>query len=116
MAYANLGDEAVLREIGERLRSIRVNANLTQSDLARQAGVGRSTVERLESGKSTQLANFIRVLRVLNRLDAVLEALPAPGVGPMDLLELRTRKRERARRAAPRDSRKRKAWRWGDER
>jgi transcriptional regulator with XRE-family HTH domain len=115
MTRVTLGDEAVLVEIGQRLRRIRIDTNLTQSSLARQAGVGRSTVERLESGQSVQLANFIRIMRVLGLLERFVQALPEPGISPMDLLELKSRKRERARRrkspAAAGDS----PWRWGDE-
>ena len=115
MAQVTLGDEALLGEIGERLRRVRIDATLTQASLARQAGVGRSTVERLESGQSTQLANFIRILRVLGLLEPVIEALPEPGVTPMDLLELRSRKRKRARRRKPPSGQSEPSWRWGDE-
>ena len=115
MSLGSIGDQAVLSEIGQRLRRIRIDANLTQSALARQAGVGRSTVERLESGQSTQLANFIRILRVLDLLDPVVQALPQPGIRPMDLLELRSRRRERARRKPSPAGDKTRAWQWGDE-
>ena len=115
MAHSAPSDDAVLEEFGQRLRRVRIDANLTQAALARRAGVGRSTVERLEAGQSTQLTNFIRILRMLDLLDPVRQALPEPGVSPMDLLEMQSCKRERARTRKTPGRRKREAWRWGDE-
>ena len=43
-------DEAVLSELGGRLARVRLARNFTQAGLARQAGVSKRTVERLESG------------------------------------------------------------------
>ena len=55
-------DAAVLTEIGRRLARVRLEKNLTQVQLAEQAGVSKSTVQRLESGDvSPQLSGFIRV-------------------------------------------------------
>ena len=72
-------------------------------------------MERLEAGQSTQLANFVRILRVLGLLEPVLQALPEPGVSPMDLLELQSRKRQRARSRKSPGRQQDESWRWGDE-
>ena len=58
------------REMGGRLARVRLERNLTQIQLAEQAGVSKSTVERLESGAvATQLSGFIRVCRVLDLMN-----------------------------------------------
>jgi len=55
-------DEAILGELGGRLAKIRLDRNLTQAQLATQAGVSKRTVERLEAGTvGTQLSGFTRV-------------------------------------------------------
>lgn len=46
-----LTDEAVLGELGERLAALRLSRNLTQRQLAKQAGVARSLVQRIEAGE-----------------------------------------------------------------
>ena len=51
-----LTDVVVLREIGARLKHKRVDSGLTQAQLAEQAGIAKRTVERLESGNSTDCA------------------------------------------------------------
>jgi len=108
-------DQAVLSELGGRLAKARLERNLTQSQLAAQAGVSKNTVQRLESGSvATQLSGFIRVCRVLDLVERFDLLVPEPVPSPVEQLKLRGRKRQRA-------SAKRKAkappkkWQWGDE-
>lgn len=108
-------DEALFRRIGERLARQRIQSGLTQQQLADQAGVGRSTVERLESGHSTQMSSFVRILRVLGLLDEFVAVFPDTGPSPMELLRHQRKERQRAssRRAA--DKAGKAVWRWDDE-
>ncbi len=89
-------DGAILEEIGRRLARQRIDSGLTQTALARQAGVGRSTVERLESGHSTQMSSFMRILRVLGLLEQFIELVPERGPSPMALLKAEEKRRQRA--------------------
>jgi len=90
-------DEAVLGELGERLNQVRLERNLTQAQLAGQAGVSKRTVERLESGAvATQLSGFIRVCRALNLIERFDRLIPETAPSPIAQLKLRGRKRRRA--------------------
>jgi transcriptional regulator with XRE-family HTH domain len=100
----NLTDIAVLEELGSRLAAARLRRNLTQVVLAREAGVSRNTVERLERGVSVDLKLLVRVLRALSLLDPFLAGIPADEPSPMALLETRGHKRQRARSAPARVS------------
>ncbi len=109
-----LTDEAVLQELGGRLAGARIERNLTQAELAEQAGVSKRTVERLESGEvATQLSVFLRVCRALGLLERFETLLPEPVPGPMAQLKQAGRKRQRARgkKSAPGGSKK---WTWGE--
>ncbi len=110
-----LTDQAILLEIGQRLAQRRVDSDLTQSELARQAGVGRSTVERLEAGHSTQMSSFIRVLRVLNLLEAFFKLFPKPGLHPMDLVKAQGKIRQRASSRRKRAQKPASDWDWEDD-
>ena len=90
-------DEAILSELGGRLAQVRLERNLTQAQLAAQAGVSKRTVERLESGSvATQLSGFIRVCRVLDVIERFDLLVPEPVPSPVEQLKLRGRKRQRA--------------------
>ncbi len=47
--------------LGKRLKEHRLQQNLTQVQLAEQAGVGLSTVARIESGQGGTLENVIHI-------------------------------------------------------
>ena len=104
----HLTDDAVISELGRRLAERRLSLNLSQSALAHEAGVSRSTVSRLEAGESTQLTNFVRLLRALGLL-AELDGIAPPADSPLAAL----RTTEGRRRASPR--RTDEPWTWGDD-
>lgn len=107
-------DEAILRELGQRLARTRLERNLTQAQLAAQAGVSKRTVERLETGiVGTQLPGFIRVCRALNDLERFDLLVPEPVPSPVEQLKRAGRQRRRAStsRIPKRAGNK---WRWGD--
>ncbi len=75
--------------MGERLAKIRLDRNLTQAQLATQAGVSKRTVERLEAGAvATQLSGFIRVCRVLDLIERFDLLVPEPVPSPVAQLKL----------------------------
>jgi len=107
-----LSDEAALAELGRRIEIARLDRNMTQANLAEQAGVGKSTVERLEAGRSSQLSNLLRVLRVLKLLSALDRVLPDRQISPIEQARLQGQHR---RRASTRSSASQtKQWQWGD--
>jgi transcriptional regulator with XRE-family HTH domain len=105
-------DEAILAELGARISAARLSRDLTQAQLAQDAGVSKRTVERMEAGESAQLTSFIRILRTLELLDRLEMLLPPPRPGPMDLLR---RAGKPPRRASGRSTSSDEPWTWGDE-
>lgn len=108
-----LTDDAVLDELGGRLSQRRLELGLSQAELAEEAGVSKRTVERMESGATTQTGTLVRVLRALDLLDRLEMLIPETGPRPMDLLKLKGEERLRAPRKKPDDSGR--PWQWGDE-
>ena len=80
-----LTDETVLRELGERLSRLRLQRNLTQAQLADEAGVERKAVSRVEAGEPVQLVTLVRVLRALGLLDALDAVVPELQPSPLEL-------------------------------
>lgn len=111
---SQLTDERVLAEVGTRIAALRLARNLTQEQLAEQAGLGLRTVQRLELGAAaTQLSGFIRVCRVLGVLDRLELLFPEPVASPIAQLKMQGRQRRRASgRKQPTSAAKK--WTWGD--
>lgn len=99
MDITNLNtDDAVLEELGRRLANTRLERNVSQAELAAEAGISKTTLERIERGDPVQLNNFVRVLRALGRLDALDRLISEPLPSPIERLNFEGRRRKRARR------------------
>lgn len=115
-------DPVLLTELGQRLARLRLDRNLSQDDLAREAGVSKRTLHRMEHGHSAQMTNWIRVLRALGALENLELFLPAPAPSPMQQLKLQGKLRRRAssssvapaQQGVPGAS-KPQPWAWGDD-
>jgi len=112
-----VSDEALLVELGTRLERARLDIDMTQARLAEEAGVSKSTVERLEKGHSVQLSNLIRILRVLGLLKNLDDLVPPVGPRPVELLEMQGKQRQRASgtRKGTDERTDETDWTWGDE-
>lgn len=114
-----LTDPAVLHEIGARLERRRIDAGLTQAQLAQEAGISKRTVERMEAGRGTDSLMLLRVLRVLKLMDALDLLVPDLPQSPLVLLKGRGRMRKRVGHSRlPRDNRAAakpaEPWKWRD--
>ncbi len=98
MAIYGMSDQAILEEIGGRLKQRRLNRNLTQQDVADQAGLTRTTIGEFERGASSSMLTLIRILRVLEALEELENFLPDTGPSPLQLAKLQGRQRQRASR------------------
>jgi transcriptional regulator with XRE-family HTH domain len=116
-----LTDEAVLSELGARLERTRLERNLSQRELAEEAGVERKALQRIEAGEPVRLTSFIRVLRGLGLIDALDQLVPEPVPSPIELLKLHGKRRRRASGARRKREKTSPAqddgspWLWGDE-
>ena len=108
-----LSDDAILAEIGQRVAQRRINAQLTQAQLAKQAGVGKRTIERFENGESTHMSSVIRIFRILDLLPHLDRIIAEPGIRPLEVVKLKGKIRKRASSPRGRDAPARKTGRGG---
>lgn len=109
-------DKTILAEIGDRLAKYRLHRNLTQGELAREAGVSKRTVVRIEGGESTQLTNLIRVIRALDLLKNLDAFIPPPAPSPLEQLRVQGKQRKRAspKPKKPPQSKASTKWTWDE--
>ncbi len=108
-------DDFVMKELGSRLATKRLNLNLTQEELAVRAGVSRPTIQRLEEGNSIQFSNMLRVLRALGLITNLEVLVPESTVSPMMLVKSRSDERKRASSGDALINSLDPNWKWGDE-
>lgn len=114
--YDQMTDEGVLEQLGERLSRYRLDRNLTQAEVATEAGVHKNTVFRLEAGGSTQTKNLVRVLRALGLLDRLDAIVPESVPSPIKQLEAAERQRKRAvSKSKSKQGDAPAGWSWGDD-
>ena len=86
----------MLRELGHRIERLRLQRNQSLVDLAKAAGVGTATLQRLETGKNANLQTVIRVLRAMNHLGDLDNIIPEVEVSPFEITDARRTPRRRA--------------------
>ncbi len=92
--------------MGEQLRRLRLEQNISQRDLAKSAGVALSSVASIENGKSISLATLIPLLRALNSLDLLSGFTKEPEISPIAYAKLMEGKKEKKRASSSRNSNK----------
>lgn len=117
-----LSDQQILAKLAGRLRSERLQRNITQQALADLAGVGVATLRRFESGEGNlSLLNLIALLRALGLMHLLDGLLRDQDISPMTSLReqgagvyreapLRQRARPESGQAGDAEH-----WSWGDE-
>ena len=85
--------------IGQRVRRARLDANLTQDEVASRCGLSALTVAKLEAGKGSRLSTLVKVMKALG-IEGQLETLvPEAPVSPIQIKERgHVRQRARSRR------------------
>jgi transcriptional regulator with XRE-family HTH domain len=101
------------QDIGQRLARLRLARNVTQADLAERAGIGVRTLRRLEAGDPSTLDTFLRVAAALDLEEALLSALPAGDIRPIERVLQKGRERQRARSSSERPGTA--TWTWGED-
>lgn len=86
------------RDLGERVRRLRLRRNFDQRMTAEKAGISERALRSLETGRGSTVETFLRVLRAVEALDGLEALAPRPGIDPMDLLRRGRREPQRVRR------------------
>ena len=103
-------DPALMKIIGSFIRHHRLLQNKTQVQLAKEAGVARSTLSLLEKGGNAGLLVFIQLLRALKLLHLLQEFQVTRRISPIQLAKLERSERLRARSKDSAESKPKSEW------
>jgi transcriptional regulator with XRE-family HTH domain len=111
--YAVATSKQIEQALCEQLKRIRLSRNITQEQLAREAGLSPWTISNLERGQGVSLDTFIRVMAALGIQQNLAALLPDPTIRPIERIDMAGTERQRARPEKPEIPRD--PWAWGDE-
>lgn len=92
-----MSDQSLCEAIGAYIKHHRIEQSKTQDELARAAGISRSTLSLLERGGVVALNTFIQVLRALDLLSVMDIFKIDKSPGPLELARMEQDKRQRVR-------------------
>ena len=75
--YQIASTHQIHQDIAQRLNRYRIHLELTQQELADEAGISVPTLSRLLNGKGATLDTFLRVLKAMNLVEVMAAYIPA---------------------------------------
>ena len=106
-------NDEVLKELGRRLKAIRIDMSITQKEMAEMTNLSIHTISNLELGKDVSFSTVISVLRALGQLQNLELMIPEQSIRPSQIAAM-GKARERAARKKKKSTDK-SSWAWGDE-
>jgi transcriptional regulator with XRE-family HTH domain len=92
----SLSDKEAAEDIGRKLRSIRLNKNISRDELQYMTGIHRRTIGDAEGGKNVTIMTLIGILRGLSSLHLLVPLLKDEEISPVAIAKSRGNVRERA--------------------
>jgi predicted transcriptional regulator len=87
---------------------------MSQDTFAKEAGVSKRTIQRIEHGFSIQTSNLVRILRVLELLENLEVLIPEPALSPIQQIKMHGKIRQRAS-SINNVAEQKTPWNWEDE-
>lgn len=81
-------NDAIMRQIGSKLKELRIERNMKQTELADASGVSVFTISSVENGKATSLLIIIQLLRALEHLDYLERFFQEEAISPIAYAKL----------------------------
>lgn len=87
-------DKEIAAKIGQEIKKGRLQIKLTQEELAKQVGISREQLVRIEKTGKMTLLTLIAITRVFNSLDMLLDVYKVPELNARELFELGEKKQK----------------------
>lgn len=102
----------ILKELGSRIKDMRIKAGITRDDMCELSGLSISSIKRIENGENVKIETILNVMRVLSVLGNLEIIIPEQVMTPSMQLD-EGKKRQRAYSAKVKE--KAAEWKWGED-
>lgn len=96
-SFILLTPDEVRTELGQRIQTLRLAQNLTQTEVGARAGLSRSTIRKLETTGEVALDVLVRVATILGRVEDLESVFLPKAALSIAELERQSVVRQRAR-------------------
>jgi transcriptional regulator with XRE-family HTH domain len=93
--WSHRSDQAIEKALGAYIKEMRLRQNKSQSEVAKQANISRSTLSLMERGEAGTISTLIKILRVLNQLQTLETFEIRKQVSPLAMAKAEQKKRQR---------------------
>ena len=90
-------NDAIMRQIGSKLKELRIERNMKQAELADASGVSVFTISSVENGKATSLLTIVQLLRALEHLDYLDSFFQEAAISPIAYAKLLKNNKKKVR-------------------
>ena len=80
-------DRVLLAEIGQKIKRLRINANMSQKELSERCGLSVFSISQTENGSNTSLLSLLAILRALNALDMLARFFEEEPIDPIAMID-----------------------------
>lgn len=95
-----LSDTQLSKRIGEKLKAIRLNRNITQQSLAEASSISLSSVKKVENGEIGSFDTLLRILRTLGMLDSISTLFEEEQLSPSEYYQMVNKAKKQTRKRA----------------
>ncbi|PHR46947.1 MAG: hypothetical protein COA32_08455 [Fluviicola sp.] len=95
--FSKYSDKELIRKWGAKLKRLRVDAGMSQTELAEKTGMSRSSIAEIEKGRNFSIGSLLSISRALNQLDQFEFFFKEEEykLTPMEIYEREKKKRKR---------------------
>ena len=93
----NNSDKEIILKWGSKIKSIRIEADISQTELAKKSGLSRSSISEIENGRNFSIASLVAIARHLNFLEELSFFIKEEEyeLTPMEIYEKEKKKKKR---------------------
>ena len=97
MDLYTLTNDAIMRQIGSKIKELRIEKSVKQAELADASGVSVFTISSVENGKTTSLLTIVQLLRALEHLDYLNSFFQEETISPIAYAKLMKNNKKKIR-------------------
>lgn len=95
-----LSDGEICRQIGAKIKRLRLRQDFTQMSLAQESQISVTTLKKIEGGIISSFDALMRVLRILGELDKLTPLIEGEELSPNEYYEMIESAKKKQRKRA----------------